>query len=48
MFERLHWTTMAREDRFDHPHHLMQADLTHYPPCVTPRLGYVTGVLEAR
>ncbi|MCT7327345.1 MSMEG_0567/Sll0786 family nitrogen starvation N-acetyltransferase [Ralstonia mojiangensis] len=48
MFERLHWTTVAREDCFDRPHHLMQADLTHYPPCVTPRLGYVTGVSEAR
>jgi len=33
MFERLHWRSLALLDLHGRPHHLMEADLGHYPPC---------------
>jgi putative N-acetyltransferase (TIGR04045 family) len=32
LFKRLHWTSLSEMDVHGRPHHLMQADLAHYPP----------------
>ena len=32
MFAKLHWRTLEEVDLHGRPHHLMQADLAHYPP----------------
>ena len=32
MFQRLHWPTLEEIELHGRPHHLMQADLGHYPP----------------
>lgn len=32
LFQRLHWHTIREELLHGHPHHLMWADLAHYPP----------------
>jgi putative N-acetyltransferase (TIGR04045 family) len=42
LFERLHWHALKEEALHGRPHHLMQADLAHYPPCHDPLTGYVT------
>jgi len=42
LFMRLHWQTVAEETLFGRPHHLMEADLAHYPPCLAPESGFVT------
>jgi putative N-acetyltransferase (TIGR04045 family) len=39
MFERLHWRSLAPLELHRRPHHLMQADLAHYPPCWTGELA---------
>lgn len=39
LFRRLHWDVLAEETLLGRPHHLMQADLDHYPACLTPRVG---------
>lgn len=31
-FRRLHWSSLAEMQVCDRPHHLMEADLNHYPP----------------
>ncbi len=31
-FRRLHWDSLAEIQVCDRPHHLMEADLNHYPP----------------
>ncbi len=31
-FQRLHWESLEEISLLDHPHHLMQAELAHYPP----------------
>lgn len=41
LFRRLHWTTLAEETLLGRPHHLMEADLHHYPPCHAPYAGFV-------
>ncbi|WP_233837337.1 MSMEG_0567/Sll0786 family nitrogen starvation N-acetyltransferase [Paraburkholderia sp. ZP32-5] len=41
LFRRLHWRTLAEELLFGRAHHVMQADLAHYPPCATPYEGFV-------
>jgi putative N-acetyltransferase (TIGR04045 family) len=41
LFQRLHWDVLAEETLLGRPHHLMQARLAHYPPCATPRAGFV-------
>lgn len=41
LFQRLHWRTLEETMVFGRPHHLMQADLEHYPPCATPYEGFV-------
>jgi putative N-acetyltransferase (TIGR04045 family) len=42
LFTRLHWQTLREETLLGRPHHLMQADLSWYPPCITPHSGFVT------
>ncbi|EHP37964.1 acyltransferase [Cupriavidus basilensis OR16] len=42
LFRRLHWNVLAEETLLGRPHHLMQADLDHYPACLTPRVGLST------
>jgi putative N-acetyltransferase (TIGR04045 family) len=41
LFERLHWEVLDRIELHGRPHALMRADLEHYPPCFTPRQGFV-------
>ena len=43
LFEKLRWTALKEETLHGRPHHLMQADLTAYPPCHDPITGFVTG-----
>jgi putative N-acetyltransferase (TIGR04045 family) len=42
LFRRLRWQSVAEETLFGRLHHLMEADLSHYPPCFTPESGFVT------
>jgi putative N-acetyltransferase (TIGR04045 family) len=42
MFERLHWQSLEAMLLHGRPHHLMQADLSRYPPCAAPEIGFVT------
>lgn len=41
LFRRLHWDTLAEIDVHGRPHHLMQADLAHYPPIVDGDVGFI-------
>lgn len=41
LFERLHWRSVQEEMLHGRVHHLMQADLDHYPPYATPFTGFV-------
>jgi putative N-acetyltransferase (TIGR04045 family) len=36
-FQRLHWDSLEEITICDRPHHLMEADLNHYPPGTEPR-----------
>ncbi|NJO79819.1 MAG: GNAT family N-acetyltransferase [Cyanobacteria bacterium RM1_2_2] len=36
-FQRLHWNSLQEITICDRPHHLMEADLRYYPPCVELR-----------
>ncbi len=42
LFQALHWDALSQEILLGRSHHLMQAQLDHYPPCMTPRSGFVT------
>ena len=42
LFRAMHWDVLAEEMLLGRPHHLMQAQLDSYPPCVTPYGGFVT------
>lgn len=41
LFQRLHWHTLEEVIVFGRAHHVMRADLAHYPPCPTPYAGFV-------
>ncbi|PUA19426.1 MSMEG_0567/Sll0786 family nitrogen starvation N-acetyltransferase [Glaciimonas sp. PCH181] len=41
LFKKLHWTSLAEIDVHGRPHHLMQADLAHYPPIDDGDTGFV-------
>jgi putative N-acetyltransferase (TIGR04045 family) len=45
-FRRLRWQTRTELELFGRPHHLMEADLTHYPP--TGEARPVAGGLSGR
>ncbi|CDY74969.1 Histone acetyltransferase HPA2 and related acetyltransferases [Caballeronia glathei] len=47
LFRRLGWDTQREETIFGRPHHLMQARLEAYPPCATPRSGFVASARRA-
>ena len=38
-FQRLHWRSLQEVMVCDRPHHLMEADLSYYPPTTEPRPG---------
>lgn len=42
LFQALHWDALSQEMLLGRSHHLMQAQLDHYPPCANPRSGFVT------
>ncbi|PLZ04083.1 histone acetyltransferase [Burkholderia sp. WAC0059] len=48
LFRRLHWDVLAEELLCGRPHHRMQAQLAHYPPCTTPQSGFVTQARSER
>jgi len=41
LFRQMRWETIGEIDLHGRPHLKMQADLSAYPPCATPELGYV-------
>ncbi|WP_322013728.1 MSMEG_0567/Sll0786 family nitrogen starvation N-acetyltransferase [Paraburkholderia sp. J12] len=41
LFHRLHWRTVEEAIFYGRAHHVMEADLAHYPPCATPFDGFV-------
>jgi putative N-acetyltransferase (TIGR04045 family) len=41
LFRQMNWRTIEEVDLLGRPHLKMQADLSAYPPCATPELGYV-------
>jgi putative N-acetyltransferase (TIGR04045 family) len=41
MFERLHWSSLFECELHGRGHHLMQADLAHYPPIVDGDIGFL-------
>jgi hypothetical protein len=41
LFRRLHWDIVEEFEIYGKPHLRMKADLAYYPPCLTPRAGYV-------
>jgi putative N-acetyltransferase (TIGR04045 family) len=41
LFRQMRWETIDEIDLHGRPHLKMRADLTAYPPCATPELGYV-------
>jgi putative N-acetyltransferase (TIGR04045 family) len=41
LFRQMCWRTIQELDLHGRPHLKMQADLSAYPPCATPELGYV-------
>lgn len=41
LFERLHWYSLQEMDIHGRPHHLMQADLAHYPAIHDGETGFV-------
>jgi putative N-acetyltransferase (TIGR04045 family) len=43
LFEKLNWKPLRDELLHGRPHVLMQADLSHYPPCHDPLTGFVAG-----
>lgn len=44
LFERLHWQSLSEEVVHGRPHHLMQANLAHYPPIVDGDIGLLLPV----
>jgi len=41
LFRQLHWETLAEVELHGHPHLKMRADLSKYPPCRAPEVGFV-------
>lgn len=42
LFQRMHWRSLGEFDWHGRPHHRMEADLGHYPPFVSPEIGFLT------
>jgi putative N-acetyltransferase (TIGR04045 family) len=47
LFRRLHWESLGEEDFHGWPHHLMQADLSQYPPIVDAATGILAHLKRA-
>ena len=47
LFERLHWHTLEQIEIHGRPHHLMQVDLSQYPPCDLPETRMVVQLQRA-
>jgi hypothetical protein len=41
LFRQMHWETLEEIELYGRPHLKMRADLSAYPPCATPEIGYV-------
>ena len=41
LFRQMHWETLAEVELHGHPHFRMHADLSKYPPCRAPEVGFV-------
>jgi putative N-acetyltransferase (TIGR04045 family) len=41
LFKQMHWETLAEVELHGRPHLEMRADLSHYPPCHAPEVGFV-------
>src|SRR5580700_3723916 len=42
MFQRLHWASLGEMEFHGRPHHLMAADLAHYPPIADAETGFLS------
>jgi putative N-acetyltransferase (TIGR04045 family) len=42
MFQRLHWTSLGEMEFHGRPHHLMEADISHYPPIANAEIGFLS------
>jgi putative N-acetyltransferase (TIGR04045 family) len=42
MFQRLHWASLGEAELHGRPHHLMEADLAHYPPIADAETGFLS------
>lgn len=42
LFHRMHWHTLEEVELHGRPHHMMQADLAHYPPFLQPEIGFLS------
>jgi putative N-acetyltransferase (TIGR04045 family) len=47
LFHALHWQTLQETELHGRPHHLMQADLAHYPPITNPEHGFSSFLRQA-
>jgi putative N-acetyltransferase (TIGR04045 family) len=41
LFHQMHWRTLDEVELHGRPHLKMRADLSQYPPCLAPEVGYV-------
>lgn len=46
MFRHVHWQALQQLDLHGRSHHLMQADLAHYPPRTTDEIAFVPHALR--
>ncbi len=42
LFERMNWRSLKEMELHGRPHHLMEADLVHYPPFAKPEIGFLS------
>ena len=42
LFQHMHWRSLGEFDWHGRPHHRMEADLDHYPPFVSPEIGFLS------
>ena len=47
LFERLHWHALEAIELRGRPHMRMEADLAHYPPCLSVERGFITTLRSA-
>jgi putative N-acetyltransferase (TIGR04045 family) len=42
LFQHMHWRTLGEFEWHGRPHHRMEANLDHYPPFLTPEIGFLS------